>query len=182
MNTIFEWFQSQKFQPILVGGIAALITSIIAWRYRRKDLYNQLLKEQITAAYSVVNDLIALNVLFNEKYKEVVGTKFSQHLMSGRDIDEFNYDFYQTQLLIEVQPEFQTIIRQVMSKGFIFPQNLQKLMTDPFKKISDLFENDNDAELGFKLMKLWDDTGDLVDELNHYFKIDKLSKQMKRKL
>lgn len=182
MNAIIEWLESQKIQPLVIGAIAALITSLITWRYRRKDLYNQLLKEQITAAYSVVNDLLLLNEIFNDKYKNIVGKKLAEHLMAGKSIDDFQYDFFQTQLLLEIQPEHQSLFRQVTSKAFIFPQQLQKLMVIPFEKIANLFENNNDANLGFELLQLGNDIANLVDELNHYFKIDKLSKQMKRRL
>lgn len=166
----------------LLALLTSIVTCFITWRYRRKDLYNQLLKEQIAAGYSIVSDLTRLNNLFNEGYKEVVGKELSRHLMSGKPVESFEYEFLQTSLLIKLQPEFMTMYGQISSKAFIYPQSLQKLVVAPLEKISDLFENHNDENLGLELMRLWDKTADLVDALNHYFKIDKLSKQLKRHL
>ncbi|WP_344827821.1 hypothetical protein [Rurimicrobium arvi] len=162
--------------------VISAVTFIVTWRYRRKDLYNQLLKEQIAAGYSIVNDMTKLNNLFNEGYKEVVGQELSKHLMSGKPLEAFEYEFLQTSLLVKLQPEYMTLYGQISSKAFIFPESIQEYIVAPLKKISDLFENDNDENLGLELMKLWDNTADLVDALNHYFKIDKLSKQLKRHL
>lgn len=154
---------------------------LIAFVYRRKDIYNQLLKEQISAAYFVMSDILELTQILNESYKKNVGRKIGEILEDG-EIQEDKIAVLQTLLFIEIQPQYSRIFQQIMARGFIFPEHIQKLISDYFEKITRLFEEENNADLGMNLMHLYDNCGDITDKFNYYFKIDRLSKRMNRML
>ena len=161
--------------------LVPVVSIIITLRYRRKDIYNQLLKEQIAAGYLVMSDMLELNQIFNEGYKRVVGSKIGE-LYNNGILDEEKLQTYQTLLFIELTPRYTTQVHKILGRGFIFPDRIQKLISGYFERINHLFEKENNEDLGINLMKLYDICADLTDELNHYFKIDRLSKQMNKML
>lgn len=164
--------------PSIFAGIVALLTLILAFRYRRKDLYNQLLKEQITAAYSVINDLLEINFLFTEGYKKFIGEKVANDFLKGNS--ETDYETLQTLLLVELSSEYQKIYNKITAKCFIFPLKIQQKIEGYFLHINNLFEEENNEDMGINLINLSEYCNEISNDFNTHFKINSLSKQMKR--
>ncbi|MBO9684266.1 MAG: hypothetical protein J7502_16640 [Flavisolibacter sp.] len=167
----------------IVALVFSGITVYISILYRRKDFYNQLIKEQISAGYNVMEILLRLNHSFNEGYKKYVGVPTAQHLIeTGIEPNNEMIMAWQTNLFVNLESEYLNAFNSVLSRGFIFPADLQKELTNYFELLSDLFEKKNDENLGLALSELYNPLANITDKLNYYFKIDKLSKQLNKLL
>ena len=164
---------------MLFAGISVYLNII----YRKKDFYNQLLREQISAGYYIMETLLKLNNSYTEGYKLYVGKSLARHLTkTGNHPEKDLIQTWQTELYINLEPQFKAAFSSVLARGFIFPEQFQKELKEYFELLVDLFENKNDSELGIELAGLYEPLANLTDKLNHYLKIDKLSKQMNRLL
>ncbi len=168
-----------SFAALAFAGISVYLNIL----YRKKDFYNQLLREQIAAGYHIMETLLKLNNAYTEGYKKFVGASMTRHLTkTGTTAEKDKIMIWQTELHVSLDAQYKEAFSSVLARGFIFPKEFQKELQDYFVSIADLFENKNDEELGIRLSGLYEPLANLTDNFNHYLKIDKLSKQMHRLL
>lgn len=171
----------------LIISIAALVFSgvsvYINVLYRKKDFYNQLLREQISAGYLIMETLLRLNNAYTESYKRFVGVSMARHMTkTGQPPSLDQLQLWQTELHIHMDAQYKEAFGSVLARGFIFPAEFQKELRDYFELLADLFENKNDEELGVRLSGLYEPLANITDQLNHYLKVDQLSKKLHRLL
>lgn len=178
MCKIQELLTFQNIKDFLLIAIP-LITVFFTFRYRRKDIYTQLLKEQVTAAYSVMNDVLEFNYLLSQKYQEIVGHSLS----NSKDFDEETIINSQAFFSIQIGKDYHVFFNKVVSKSFVFPKHVQEVIMKYIERLNYLLDEEgNNSDLGINILNLYEYSADIVDKLSDYFKIEKLSKQMRRLL
>jgi hypothetical protein len=174
-------------KPELIISIAALLFSGISVYinilYRKKDFYNQLLREQISAGSHIMETLLRLNNAYLEGYNKHVGAQMGNHLAStGSEPDTDKMRQWQTDLHIHMNAQYKEAFGSVAARGFLFPAEFQKELTGYFELLANIIENKNDEDLGMQLSGLNGPLANLTDSLNHYLKVDALSKRLHRLL
>lgn len=84
---------------VVISSIALVFSGVSLWisfLYRKKDFYNQLLREQISAGYYIMETLLQLNDRYVKSYTQIVGMQMAKNISPAGEVphpEKFCYIF-----------------------------------------------------------------------------------------
>lgn len=133
-----------SFSSMLISLCALILT----WRMRKKDFQISVHKEQILSAHLLIEKQLELQSRLIKYYQEDVSYLFTKH---GPSIPDDQLAIVQGNVFIKAEEEYNSLLRSIQIQSILLPNSVLESGYDYLKYISNLFENHNNSDLGFKL-------------------------------
>ena len=160
--------------PIFISGLAlavAICSFYLGYQFRKKDFQVAILKEQISAYNELIKTLFQLNQSINETYSKTISAE-----------QAINDEKYWEQI---------PLIQQFMFAGFtpytesfnkyqsmihLLPEDVIDATMNYYNYFANLFEKENDHELGVKLLtELNQQVYEVINVIRQHIGIDDIS-------
>jgi hypothetical protein len=161
---------------LAISGSSLLL--IFIWR--KKDFQITILKEQISAYNDLIENLFATSQDINTAYNEKVGKLLSE---KGIDYSDDDLNLQQTLLFAEFSKKYNESFNRFQALIHLLPEDVIDTIMDYYKYMAELFRNNNDAELGVKLLTdLNQKTYEVVNAIRDHMAIDDITERTKKML
>jgi hypothetical protein len=133
---------------ILSLAISASSLSLV-FIWRKKDFQVTILKEQMNAYGDLLQNLFETSQEINTAYNDKVGKMV---LEKGLNYSEEELSLHQTFVFVEFSKKYNESFNKFQKHIFLLPEDVIDATMEYYKYFSNLFENNNDSELGIKLL------------------------------
>ncbi len=131
-------------------SLAVSVCSLfIVYTYRKKDFQIAILKEQMAAYSDLLENLFQTKEALNKLYQ----SKMSESVLNESDEDFVDkFELTQTLIFVEFGEEYDKSFNRFQKQIFLLPEDVIDATMAYYNYMADLFENNNDENLGVKLL------------------------------
>jgi hypothetical protein len=172
-----EWLNSAVVVlSLAISGSSLLLVFI----WRKKDFQIAILKEQMTAYNNLIQNLFVTSQEINTAYNEKIGKLLVE---KGLDYSDEELNLQQTLLFADFNEKYNESFNKFQAHVHLLPEDVIDTTMDYYTYMTELFRNNNDAELGVKLLTdLNQKTYEVVNAIREHLAIDDITERIKKML
>ena len=165
---------------IILSIVISATSLLLIYTWRKKDFQITILKEQMNAYSDLMQNLFETSQEINTAYNEKVGKVIME---KGLDYSEEELNLHQSFVFVEFSKRYNESFNRFQRHIFLLPEDVIDATMEYYKYLSNLFENNNDSELGIKLLtELNQKIYKVINAIRNHAAIDDITERTRKML